>query len=174
MHQSKETESVSSMLRLMVVRGRQHDPFEVTRSGVVIGRSSGCEVKLVDATISRRHAEITHAGGRWLLSDLGGANGTWLNDVRVECGQASLLASGDRIGIGPWVLQVGTWAPTTIAMTKDEDSAVDAANVRAVDLAATGRVAHHRLQLIIDCAGRLNDAEDEKALAHPGSTARGE
>lgn len=165
MHQSKETESVSSMLRLMVVRGPQHDPFEVTRSGVVIGRSSGCEVKLVDATISRRHAEITHAGGRWLLSDLGGANGTWLNDVRVECGQASLLASGDRIGIGPWVLQVGTWAPTTIAMTRDEDSAVDAANVRAVDLAATGRVAHHRLQLIIDCAGRLNDAEDEKALA---------
>jgi serine phosphatase RsbU (regulator of sigma subunit) len=122
-------------------------------------------VQLVDATISRRHAEIVRVGGRWLLSDLGGANGTWLNDVRVESGAAVPLAPGDRIGIGPWVLQVGTWTPTTIAMTDSDESAADAASVRAVDPGATGRVAHHRLQLIIDCAGRLNGAADEQALA---------
>ena len=165
MQQSKESEPVTSMLRLIGVRGPQVSPVEVTRSGGVIGRSSGCEVQLVDATISRRHAEITHTGGRWLLSDLGGANGTWLNDVRVESGAAVPLVPGDRIGIGPWVLQVGTWAPTTIAMTGVEDSSAEAANVRAVDVAATGRVAHHRLQLIIDCAGQLNGAVDEQALS---------
>ncbi|MDP6601834.1 MAG: FHA domain-containing protein, partial [Phycisphaerales bacterium] len=79
-----ELEQTASLLRLVGVRGPSIAPVEVTRAGGVIGRSSACEVRLADATISRRHAEICWLGGRWMLSDLGGANGTWLNDVRLE------------------------------------------------------------------------------------------
>ncbi len=153
------------MLRLVVVRGPAVPPVDVTRAGAVIGRGSACEVHLVDATMSRRHAEVKHVAGRWLLNDLGGPNGTWLNDVRIDPTQPMPLAPGDRIGLGPWVLQVGAWTPTTIAMTERDGAAEDAANVRAIDPAATGRLAHHRLQLIIDCAGRINDASNERELA---------
>jgi serine phosphatase RsbU (regulator of sigma subunit) len=153
------------MLRLVAVRGPAVPPVEVTRAGAVIGRGSACEVHLVDATMSRRHAEVKHVGGRWLLSDLGGPNGTWLNDVRIEQTQPMPLAPGDRIGVGPWVLQVGTWTPTTVAMTGGPEVIEDAAEVKRIDPAATGKLAHHRLQLIIDCAGRINDAGTERELA---------
>jgi serine phosphatase RsbU (regulator of sigma subunit)/pSer/pThr/pTyr-binding forkhead associated (FHA) protein len=160
-----ETEQAASILRLVGVRGPTLSPVEVTRAGGVIGRSSGCEVLLADATISRRHAEISWIAGRWMLIDLGGANGTWLNDVRIDGGVPMPLAAGDRIAVGPWVLQVGTWAPTTVAMTADADATESMAKVQAVDPIATGRMAHHRLQLLIDCAGRINEATDERTLA---------
>jgi serine phosphatase RsbU (regulator of sigma subunit) len=131
----------------------------------VIGRSSGCEVRLADATISRRHAEISWIAGRWMLIDLGGANGTWLNDVRLEGGAPMPLAPGDRIVVGPWVLQVGTWTPTTVAMTSEADAAEAMAQVQSVDPIATSRMAHHRLQLLIDSASRINEAPNERALA---------
>lgn len=165
MAEATELEQTASLLRLVGVRGPSISPVEVTRAGGVIGRSSACEVRLPDATISRRHAEIRRLGGRWMLSDLGGANGTWLNDVRLEGGQLMPLVPGDRIALGPWVLQVGTWAPTTVAMTGDADSAEGGAQVHLIDPGATGQLAHHRLQLLIDCAGRINRSADERELA---------
>ena len=162
---STELEQTASLLRLVGVRGPSIAPVEVTRAGGVIGRSSACEVRLADATMSRRHAEISWIGGRWMLSDLGGANGTWLNDVRLEGGAPTPLAPGDRIAVGPWVLQVGTWAPTTVAMTGDVETADAMAQVERIDPIATGRMAHHRLQLLIDCAERINKAADERAMA---------
>lgn len=152
------------MLRLTSVRGPTVPAVEVTRSGGVIGRSSACEVRLVDATVSRRHAEIRYLGDRWMLVDLGGANGTWLNDVRLDAETATPLAPGDRIGVGPWVLRVGSWAPTTIAMA-DADASEDAALIQPLQPDAAGQLAHHRLQLVIDCAGRINEAVDERDLA---------
>ncbi|MDG2477536.1 MAG: SpoIIE family protein phosphatase [Phycisphaerales bacterium] len=160
-----EMEQTASILRLVGVRGPAIAPVEITRAGGVIGRSSGCEVRLADATISRRHAEISWIAGRWMLIDLGGANGTWLNDVRIEGGGPVPLAPGDRIVVGPWVLQVGTWTPTTVAMTMESDAAEAMAQVQSVDPIATGRIAHHRFQLLIDSAGRINEASSERALA---------
>jgi len=160
-----ELEQTASLLRLVGVRGPSVPPVEVTRAGGVIGRSSACEVRLADATISRRHAEICWIGGRWMLSDLGGANGTWLNDVRMDESTPMPLAPGDRIAVGPWVLQVGTWAPTTVAMTREADTEDAMVQVQRIDPIATGRMAHQRLQLLIDCAGRINEAGDERILA---------
>jgi len=152
------------MLKLVGVRGPAIEPQDVFKAGAVIGRSSVCEVRLSDATVSRRHAEIRWVGGRWMLGDLGGANGTWLNDVRLAANQAVPLAPGDRLAIGPWVLQVGSWTPTTVAMVDQSDSVIDLANVQRLDLTATGKLAAHRLQLVLDCAGTLNAAADKPSL----------
>lgn len=61
--------------------GRQHARqfFEP----VVIGRDPGCDVHLTDRRVSRRHSEIRGQNGRWHVFDLGSANGTWLEGVRV-------------------------------------------------------------------------------------------
>lgn len=65
---------------------------------VTIGRASDCIVPIKDRYLSRRHAEIHRIEGQWVLRDLGSANGTYLNNVRVEVDQS--LQSGDRIRMG--------------------------------------------------------------------------
>ena len=47
------------------------------------GRDESCEIHLDDPMVSRRHAEVVHADGRWWVQDLGSRNGTLLNGKRV-------------------------------------------------------------------------------------------
>jgi HD-GYP domain-containing protein (c-di-GMP phosphodiesterase class II) len=48
-----------------------------------IGRYENLELVLNDASISRRHAELTYTDQGWVVRDLGSTNGTFLNGVRV-------------------------------------------------------------------------------------------
>jgi FHA domain/Domain of unknown function (DUF1707) len=54
-----------------------------TRDLVLLGRARDCDGVLTHATVSRRHAVLTHADGRWLLRDLNSVNGTYVNGWRV-------------------------------------------------------------------------------------------
>jgi serine phosphatase RsbU (regulator of sigma subunit) len=65
---------------------------------VSIGRASDCTIPIKDRYLSRKHAELVSAGNEWVLKDLGSANGTYLNGVRVE--HDSTLSNGDRIRLG--------------------------------------------------------------------------
>ncbi len=68
-------------------------PGAVTR----IGRGLSVEVRLDDASVSRRHARIVERGGRaWILDDRS-LNGTWVNGRRVD---AAILSDGDEIRLG--------------------------------------------------------------------------
>lgn len=69
-----------------------------------IGRSSEA-LPLTDQTISRRHAEMTPDGGRWILRDLGSSNGTFVNGVRVT--EARTLHPGDQIRAGTTLVIFG-------------------------------------------------------------------
>lgn len=151
------------ILRLNPVAGPPLDPIELTRAGGVIGRGSTCEVRLVDPTVSRKHASISCQDEHWLIQDLGGANGTLLNEVKIEDEVTSILAEGDRIRVGPWSLQVGTVEATSMAM-QTLDDAGDENRVRRVSPAETASLARHRLNLFIECAGRINQASEETAL----------
>lgn len=48
-----------------------------------LGRDESCEIHLDDPMVSRRHAEVIHAEGRWWVQDLGSRNGTLLDGNRV-------------------------------------------------------------------------------------------
>lgn len=63
----------------------------------ILGRHSGCDIVLPDATVSRRHAEIRREDGQFVLVDAGSLNGTYLNR---EPAVAAVLADGDDIAIG--------------------------------------------------------------------------
>jgi hypothetical protein len=65
--------------------------------GMQIGRSSLSNLRLSDPSISRRHAQIRFAGGRWYIQDLKSQSGVYVNGVRI---QAAPLNPGDRIRIG--------------------------------------------------------------------------
>lgn len=66
---------------------------------LTIGRSTANQLVLEDQKASRSHAEIRHlGGGRYRLSDLGSANGTWLNGRRITVPKE--LENGDQVIIG--------------------------------------------------------------------------
>ena len=68
----------------------EHFPF-------TIGRRAGNALVLPDAAVSREHALIEEAGGRFRLRDLGSHNGTILNGQPVA---EADLRDGDRLRIG--------------------------------------------------------------------------
>ena len=69
----------------------------LVQAHILIGRSSRCQLVLADETVSRRHAELFLEGGRWLLRDLGSANGTCVNGRRVVEAE---VRPGDVVHLG--------------------------------------------------------------------------
>jgi hypothetical protein len=63
-----------------------------------MGRGAECDLVVPDSQSSRQHASIEAYGDRWMIRDLGSANGTFLNRQRLESRQP--LRSGDLIYVG--------------------------------------------------------------------------
>ncbi|WP_345083061.1 ATP-binding cassette domain-containing protein [Brachybacterium paraconglomeratum] len=70
---------------------------------LVIGRDPGCDVRLDDLLVSRRHARISLAGPRPVVEDLGSANGTYVDGQRVVRAELSpdsmLMVGGSRLRV---------------------------------------------------------------------------
>ena len=75
--------------------------FPVGDSGATIGRGTGCDVVLADATVSRRHCVVRPDGDEFVIEELGSRHGT-----RVGCEPVMLrtLRHGDRIHVGQCTL----------------------------------------------------------------------
>jgi ABC-type multidrug transport system ATPase subunit/pSer/pThr/pTyr-binding forkhead associated (FHA) protein len=71
---------------------------------LTIGRGPDADVRLDSPIVSRAHARLTRKNGSLILDDLGSANGTYRGSERLE--QAT-LAAGDRVVVGPFVLEIG-------------------------------------------------------------------
>lgn len=50
--------------------------------------------------ISHRHAQISDKNGTLYIEDLGSANHTYVNDIRLSPGQSQPLREGDRVRLG--------------------------------------------------------------------------
>jgi pSer/pThr/pTyr-binding forkhead associated (FHA) protein len=85
----------------LTLDGRAHPG---TATGVVIGRSRECDLRVADGNASRRHAEVTRDGEAYIIVDLGSTNGTELNGRRIT---RETLSDGDRITIGATDLVFG-------------------------------------------------------------------
>jgi hypothetical protein len=71
---------------------------------ITIGRSTGSDFVVADATVSRRHAQVHRRGERWILRDVGSRNGTRVNGMQVT--EEVDVRPGDRVSFGgvPFVL----------------------------------------------------------------------
>jgi len=65
---------------------------------VTVGRRTSNELQILDPTVSREHARITHTDDGAVIEDLGSTHGTFVNDIRVTASQA--LNHNDRIRLG--------------------------------------------------------------------------
>jgi pSer/pThr/pTyr-binding forkhead associated (FHA) protein/tetratricopeptide (TPR) repeat protein len=71
--------------------------FEITKEEISIGRGSSCDIIIEDKKASRKHCIVKRIGGSFILKDLGSANGTYVNGIKVS---EQELAGEDTIKIG--------------------------------------------------------------------------
>lgn len=87
---------------LVVIRGANSGSRFAVEPGVTtIGRHPDSTVFLDDVTVSRRHAEVRSANDRWVVSDVGSLNGTYVNGLRIDEHE---LAEADQLQVGKYRL----------------------------------------------------------------------
>lgn len=70
----------------------------------LIGRGDDCDIRLVSDKVSRQHARITLTDDGPVIEDLGSANGTRLNGMRLT--ESAALMHGDTVNIDRFTLRV--------------------------------------------------------------------
>src|ERR1051326_4538320 len=88
-------------VQLALVRGSKRQRFIIRKSETIVGRQKGCDLRIPLSEISRRHCVLRLQDGTVTLEDLDSANGTYLNEDRVQGSVA--VQSGDQIRLGPIV-----------------------------------------------------------------------
>jgi pSer/pThr/pTyr-binding forkhead associated (FHA) protein len=78
---------------------------------VTIGRHEESDIVLADPQASRHHAEIAMQGGRWVIRDLGSANGTFVNGQRIT--GLHVLNPDDLIQVGQTSFRVKIQVPVS-------------------------------------------------------------
>ena len=90
---------------------RAGETITLKMTRIIIGSSAECPIRLPDASVELAHASLENRGERWILQDLGGPGGTWLNDDPVTMPRH--LTDGDVIKVGDIRLEVRNIGPTT-------------------------------------------------------------
>jgi serine phosphatase RsbU (regulator of sigma subunit)/pSer/pThr/pTyr-binding forkhead associated (FHA) protein len=155
-------------IKLDVLAGPPVDPILVSSNKPhVIGRGNAADIRLLDETVSRRHAQFWLAADTWLMSDLGSRHGTSLNGVRLPAEQALPIKENDLISLGPWtfVVRTGHRHTTTGFLTTQDDVVAATRRVQRVPQAELTIKAQAKLDLIAESAATIAGAINEAALA---------
>lgn len=92
---------------MLIEGGSSKTRYRLDRDEVTIGRDLECTISVQDSKISRQHAkintlptEIPNASPKFVLTDLGSTNGTYVNGQRISQIE---LRHRDRINVGSFV-----------------------------------------------------------------------
>ena len=118
---SDETEGGNMKVVVRVIRGKDAGKsFELVRLPAIIGRGSGCDVRLSDdaerPTISRHHATLAWIEDQLLLIDHS-TNGTEVNGRWIENGESVVIDASEVVRVGQ-----DTWLGIQV-ITPDEERA---------------------------------------------------
>ncbi|UCF02077.1 MAG: FHA domain-containing protein, partial [Deltaproteobacteria bacterium] len=93
-----------NVYELFLIKGIEPDQvYRLEEDEIIIGRDKSCQIALEGRTISRHHARIVRHEEDLFIEDLGSANGTFVNGVRVE---KSVWGANDLIIVGKFELQL--------------------------------------------------------------------
>ncbi len=102
-----------SQATLLVLQGIDlGSRYELDGNTVGVGRGVQNAVRLHDTEVSRSHARLEQADGRWKLTDLNSSNGTFVNGQPIRTRE---LRSGDQIQFGRTVMLYSVEGPAEIA-----------------------------------------------------------
>jgi pSer/pThr/pTyr-binding forkhead associated (FHA) protein len=92
--------------RLEIMNGPEDGRiFEINKPDMLIGRAEESDVFLgLDLFITRRHARLIAENGQYYILDLGGLNGTLLNNLQIT-GKTD-IKNGDMLSLGETKLKL--------------------------------------------------------------------
>jgi len=104
-------------INLMVRHGRATPITKnFNQPEITLGRDPGCDIPLIDDTVSTLHAQLTYHHNQWWLEDLSSTNGTTLNQTVVT--MPTVLTAGDEIQCGDTRLIVNLSSNTLVSPTQ--------------------------------------------------------
>jgi signal transduction histidine kinase len=138
--------------RLLVIKGADEGKqLELSGDKSTLGRDASNTFRLHDTEVSRRHAEFQPVAGGYLLRDLSSANGTFVNNQRIE---EAVIKAGDHIQIGQTMLVYSTGGGE--------------AQKEASDLAQRiSMISRQDLELSSAIIRTIGETEGSRILAHP-------
>ncbi len=137
--------SAPSAFRLVATSGLLSGrTFSITAKGLIVGRDqTKCQIVLADDQISRQHAWVgLNEAGQVVLRDRDSANGSYVNQVRV---QEAVLKPNDEVSFGAGgkhLFRVESFVPVAAAVaarrtaTDEEDGHIHTSVVSQADIAA--------------------------------------
>ncbi|MDP7008839.1 MAG: FHA domain-containing protein, partial [Phycisphaerales bacterium] len=131
---------------------------------LLVGRASQCDIRLPEATISRKHFRLRSNEEGCFAIDLGSRLGISVNDVASQKDVLVPLRLGDLLACGPWVFRTGSQSGAPVSMQTIDDSVEVGPRVQKMSQSDIGVLAQHRLSLLIDCSADINKASDLKEL----------
>ena len=110
-----------------------HPDYEPLRWAIderllLIGRGTEADIRIPDRSISRIHARLEPTPDGLKLEDLGSANGTFVNDVRID--GPAFISVGDTLMIGSVGMRVVAGDPPRPTTRRDTPASDDATVVR--------------------------------------------
>ncbi|MCC6241037.1 MAG: FHA domain-containing protein [Phycisphaerales bacterium] len=95
---------------IVVAGGEEIDRLEL-QTGMIVGRSPECDLRIRDVLLSRRHCQLEQQNGGWRVIDLTSKNGTRIGWERISNAQ---LYEGDilRIGRTCLIFKTGDFEPS--------------------------------------------------------------
>jgi serine phosphatase RsbU (regulator of sigma subunit) len=150
--------------RLQVTDSQGRRVVTLDKPVFIIGRRTAADLQLVNADISREHAEIERVGAQYLLRDRGSRYGTYVNGEQIT---EKPLEHGDRIRLGRtegielvFMTEASTHASGLREAASDAgDLRQMAAILNGLRALGTGRVLEEVLTLVLDSALDVTKAE---------------
>ncbi|MFN0095947.1 MAG: FHA domain-containing protein [Dehalococcoidia bacterium] len=85
---------------LRVTLGGQDYDLPLDVASLTVGSEPGSGLELSDGSVAARHARIVFDSGRLTVEDLGSANGTYLDGVRLQPGTVHVVGDGQALRFG--------------------------------------------------------------------------
>jgi pSer/pThr/pTyr-binding forkhead associated (FHA) protein len=127
---------------------------EPHEDSLVIGRRRGNGVELPFADVSDRHARLSRGDQDWLLADLGSANGTYVNGLRLTPFVVRALSVGDVVRLA-----------TVEMVFEGEDRAARGVDGQGVQTESTATLAR---RLVSDLFGTCRPSEVARLVVLDG------
>ena len=86
--------------------GHAASVMTLSNSVVTLGRNADNDIVLPADGVSRHHARLQATSLGWEVLDLGGPNGTWLDDRRLRPQEPTPLLPGATLRVGPYELEL--------------------------------------------------------------------
>jgi S1-C subfamily serine protease len=140
---------------------RKGEAVEVLGARFLIGRDESCELTLNDVKVSRQHAAIESlASGQVVLSDLGSANGTFVDGKRLEGNVA--LRGGETVRFGDTEFKVDAQgAGKTVLATEPPRAKAESSGRRPLMVGAAIVAAAVVVGVVLAVSGVFGGDDDE-------------